>query len=298
LTYVINWGDGTPDTLVSPTAENKAVDVSHVYTFSGSFTITVVCTDKDGGTSAAAKTSVAITGAAANAVDGVDPADSTKTALFVTGRNSNDSISITQSDGNILVFINSVRYGPAQGFSGITGRIYVYGQDGNDNITVASDVSNDVMLFGGGGNDKLTVQNSGNNVLVGGKGDDVLTADSGRDLLIGGSGSNTLSGGAGDDMLIGGLTIYDNSNLPALAAIMSEWTSSHSYAGRVSNLIGTTTGGANGNNRLRAGIEVLEAGSDRITGGTGTDFWFVGTFGSEKDKLADRFNSEMLISLS
>jgi Ca2+-binding RTX toxin-like protein len=85
-----------------------------------------------------------------------------------------------------------------------TAQIQVFGQAGDDTITI--DESNGAipaaLLFGGDGNDTLT-GGSGNDQLFGGAGNDILLGKGGNDLLFGGDGNDTLTGGAGDDQVFG-----------------------------------------------------------------------------------------------
>ncbi len=85
-----------------------------------------------------------------------------------------------------------------------TGLIQLFGQAGNDTITV--DETNGAMpaaqLFGGDGNDILT-GGSANDLLFGQSGNDTLLGKNGNDQLFGGAGNDTLTGGAGDDQVFG-----------------------------------------------------------------------------------------------
>lgn len=78
---------------------------------------------------------------------------------------------------------------------------------GDDEVTVAKDVTapvtmrggaGDDLLVGGGGPDKL-IGGNGNDRLVGWRGDDLLYGGPGRDALIGGPGADLLHGGLGKD---------------------------------------------------------------------------------------------------
>jgi Ca2+-binding RTX toxin-like protein len=85
-----------------------------------------------------------------------------------------------------------------------TGLIQVFGQGGNDTISVdeANGAMPAVNLFGGDGNDILT-GGSGNDLLFGQAGNDTLLGKGGNDFLFGGDGNDTLIGGAGDDQVFG-----------------------------------------------------------------------------------------------
>jgi Ca2+-binding RTX toxin-like protein len=85
-----------------------------------------------------------------------------------------------------------------------TSLIQVFGQDGNDTLSLneANGALPAAFLFGGAGNDTLT-GGSGNDMLFGQTGNDVLLGKGGNDQLFGGDGNDTLTGGDGDDQLFG-----------------------------------------------------------------------------------------------
>lgn len=74
---------------------------------------------------------------------------------------------------------------------------------GDDEVSVAKDVTAPVTMRGGAGDD-LLVGGGGRDKLVGGNGDDRLVGWRQSDLLYGGPGSDTLIGGQGADILRGG----------------------------------------------------------------------------------------------
>jgi Ca2+-binding RTX toxin-like protein len=74
---------------------------------------------------------------------------------------------------------------------------------GNDEVSVASEVSIPVTMRGGSGDDTL-LGAGGPDKLIGGFGDDTLSGGRGDDLLYGGVGADTLIGGPGADVLRGG----------------------------------------------------------------------------------------------
>jgi Ca2+-binding RTX toxin-like protein len=125
--------------------------------------------------------------------------------LTVLG-DSLDNTIVTKRDaaGNILVNGGAVAIDGGQPIIANTLAIDMFGQAGNDTLTV--DESNGAMpaarLFGGAGNDVLT-GGSGNDQLFGGAGNDILNGKGGNDLLFGGDGNDTLIGGAGDDQVFG-----------------------------------------------------------------------------------------------
>src|ERR1700759_2266838 len=85
-----------------------------------------------------------------------------------------------------------------------TSLIQVFGQGGNDTITMneANGALPAANLFGGDGNDTIT-GGSGNDMLFGQAGNDTLIGGGGNDLLFGGDGNDKLDGGTGNDQLFG-----------------------------------------------------------------------------------------------
>jgi hypothetical protein len=165
-------------------------------------------------------------------------------------------------------------------------------ESGTSTSTIdASAFSGTATLAAGSGNDTLK-GGSGNDILLGGAGNDTITATgNGRNLLLAGSGTSTLTGGNGDDILIGGTMSYYNQstgaiNSVALNAIMAEWTSSKSYATRISDL--QNGGGLNGSYVLNNTTVGTGSGHDTLTGSGGTD-WFQYTSG---DKITDLAKGE------
>jgi hypothetical protein len=263
FTYQIAWGDGSVQTVAGP----SGTPVDHVYTDSGSYTVQLTATDKDGGTSAVVSQAVTI-----------QAAEMQGTTLVVGGTTGDDVVRIDPHGQSTAtnVTINGVGQGS---FDGVTA-IVVYGQAGNDDIAVANQVTLPALLFGGDGDDVLH-GGGGNAVLVGGAGYNVLLGGSGRSVLIGGSGTNVLVGQSGDDLLIAGTTSFDN-NVAGLLAVLAEWSSDRDYLTRIANLTGTGSGAdfasrLNGDYFLLAGQTVFaDAGGSTLVGGPGQDWFFAG----------------------
>ena len=116
----------------------------------------------------------------------------------------NTIIASRDAAGKILINGGAVAILGGQPTVANTGTIQVFGQSGNDTISV--DESNGAMpavqLFGGAGNDTL-IGGSGNDLLFGGAGNDVLQGKGGDDQLFGGDGNDTLTGGTGNDQMFG-----------------------------------------------------------------------------------------------
>jgi hypothetical protein len=180
----------------------------------------------------------------------------------------------------------------------------------NDQINVlGSGIS--AALDGGPGNDVLVGGNGfetlrggpGNDILIGGAGNDVLDGGEGRDLLSGGLGGDTIYGGGEQDIVIGPYSSFDAAvNLPALQAIMSEWTrtdldavsSKDGYKLRVDH-IRSGSGGLNGTTALsvasgqRTAFDDLDR--DILWGGADLDWFFANT---DVDLLPDLEKGEIV----
>jgi len=266
-----DWGDGsTTSGAVAETNGSGAVNASHVYTASGTYTVTLTVTDKDGGTTSVCKQVIVV--AAELQTDAADP---TKTALVVGGTTGDDLIQFGPggNTGDIVVTINGVSLGTFYP----TGRIIAFGQAGNDDIQVSGSIANSAWLDGGAGNDHLK-GGSGNNVLLGGIGDDTLLGSTGRDLLIGGTGADQIVGGGGDDILIGGATAWDDDET-ALIDILNVWRSGASYATRVAQLRATF---------LNSTTVFDDLTVDQLIGSSGMDWFFAG----QGDTVAGQNNGE------
>ena len=268
LTYTaaVDWGDGSAlDTGVVTLANGQfTITGSHVYTDVGAYQILVVLTGSDGSSYSTASTAV-ISDVALE----TDPTNPSLIELSVGGTTGNDVIQVLPGEarGTVMVAINGVVEGPLVP----TGRLVVYGQSGNDLITVDPSVKLNAYLAAGDGND----------VLVGGAGNDTLIGGAGRDILIGGAGADSLVDGSGDALMIAGSTAYDT-NDAALAAILAEWDSNDSLAARMADILGQNgSAGLNGDYFFLAsgtGANVFDDdAADTLVGGAGAD-WIFGQF--------------------
>jgi hypothetical protein len=261
FTYVVDWGDGTPQapdkqTIPSTAGNGAGVAVDHVYTTPGTYTVSVTATDADNGISSAVSQAIS-----------VQQVMMEGNSLAVGGTLGSVTITLTPADTTGDITVNLT--GPKTAFNGTfkpTDHILVYGQSGNDTIQLLSkkiagtpyNITVPAFIYGGAtGTDTLSVAGStANNVVIGGGGTNTITGGLGRDLLIAGLGaSNKLFvnplGSAGD-ILIGGWTDYDltstamtyDKKLAALEAIMAEWgRTDESYLQRVANLSNSTVNG-------------------------------------------------------
>jgi Ca2+-binding RTX toxin-like protein len=248
FTFDIDWGDGTGEQWTAP----SGLGLVHAYSATGTYTIAATATDKDHGTSQTVGHVVTITNSLHQGGN-----------LLVGGTNAADAITLGPGD-----------------VSGITGTVTIYAGGGDDNIQIAGSISTPVWIYGGPGDDRLK-GGAGDDVLIGGEGDDLLVGGSGRDLIIGGEGADRIVGNADDDILVAGTLSVPNID-SALAAIMAEWTSSHSYSVRVASLQSA--------NLLTDSTVRDDNAVDVLTGSAGQD-WFLlnldGDHNSVRDKAAD-----------
>jgi Ca2+-binding RTX toxin-like protein len=125
--------------------------------------------------------------------------------LSVIGDSLDNTIEISRNAaGNILVNSGAVSIQGGTPTVANTALVQVFGQAGNDTITMneANGALPSAILFGGTGNDTLT-GGSGADQLFGQAGNDTLLGKGGNDLLFGGDGDDVLIGGAGDDQVFG-----------------------------------------------------------------------------------------------
>jgi Ca2+-binding RTX toxin-like protein len=125
--------------------------------------------------------------------------------LTVLGDAGNNTITVSRdTGGNLLVNGGAVSIKGGAATVANTTLIQVFGQDGNDTISLneANGALPAALLFGGNGNDTL-IGGSGADELFGGAGNDILMGMGGNDLLFGGDGNDVLTGGAGNDQVFG-----------------------------------------------------------------------------------------------
>jgi phospholipase C len=209
-----------------------------------------------------------------------------KFTLVVVGTQGDDRIDITKEGTDLHVRARGKGWKADKFFAaGDISRIEVYGQGGDDRITVADDVTQPAMLFGGAGDDHLKA-GGGPSVLVGGPGDDHLVGGLKPSILIGGKGSDDLKARAGAAVLIGGTTRFD-ANLQALTAILKEWARTDlTYDQRVADLKSGGKDAQNGSYLLNATTVHDDDARDYLRGGEGMDLFFAHLTGKgKKDKL-------------
>jgi hypothetical protein len=281
LTAVVNYGDGGSD---QPLALNPdgTFAFDHAYAASGTYAVTVTVSDDDGGSTRMTRT-ISVTAVDASQAD---PDDPSRTMLVVGGTTGADLIQLTSTLTGVAVTIN----GAPEGIFSPTGRIIVFGQDGNDTVEVGALIALPAEIHGGGGDDRLSGGGGATNLLLGGAGNDTLSGGGGRDVMIGGAGADTLNGMGGEDILIGGTTAYD-ANSAALRAIVREWSSGASYAQRVASI--SSGSFSNGAVRLAAGTVFNDSAADVLAGGLGDDWFISGSGDTPLDKLPTETESRV-----
>lgn len=147
FTYAIDWdGDGTVDQTVTGPAQ---VQVTHTYLTTGTFTVRVSATDKDGGTSGSAATTVSVGLVLARDGD-----------LFVGFGDNFPYIGIgidSQAAGQIRVTGIDI-FGPVPlGTFAVPGRLVVYGGSGVDLLDLRAAPAGGAVIDGGGGSDNYQV---------------------------------------------------------------------------------------------------------------------------------------------
>ncbi len=177
-------------------------------------------------------------------------------------------------------YLTSVRVSLAGGVATAVG----HGIAGIANVT--SGGANDVLI-GDAGTNALS-GNAGNDALVGMGGDDTLSGGAGRDILIGGDGADTLDGGSGENIIIGG-NYANQTNVAALAALMSEWARTDlDFASRVDHLNGTTPFGLNGIWTLTPSTVLDDGAADTLSGdGTLPNWYWIESVGGVADVLTN-----------
>lgn len=180
-THYVRWdfGDGTTTAWQPVTDPN--LQASHVWTATGTYTVTLSIKDKDGAVSSDTYAVNIKVYEFQQHGDGF--------ALVVGGTTGNDAIEFVKSQKHVALYVNNTYHGTFNH----SGRVIAFGQAGDDRIS-AFGIDNDALFYGGAGNDSLT----------GGKGNDTLFGDAGADVFDGMQGTNTIHRDAEDPTERGG----------------------------------------------------------------------------------------------
>ena len=202
------------------------------------------------------------TGNGADEVYG-DAADGSGTgADNISTGGGNDSVAVGDGDNRIETGtgIDAVTVGD--------GTNAIYAGSGNDLVTAGSGrtfidagAGNDLVSAGAG--DNWVLGGSGNDVLEGGSGADRLEGGTGNDLIAGGLGADLVLGGDGNDLLFDGSVAVKDPVKDSLAKVLAGFRpKSRTALDRLTD---------------RLTIPPDAAGTDTLTGGAGTDWFWAGT---------------------
>jgi PKD repeat protein len=131
----INFGDGTIKTVSSP----PALLVNHVYTNTGTYSVTVTATDEYGHISQPTTATINVVPVAVE----TNPFNKNQTAIFVGGTSGNDTVNFIAAQGGIAVTVNGV----SEGVYSTKGPLVVFGQGGKDVVNKSSGLNNPVYLL-------------------------------------------------------------------------------------------------------------------------------------------------------
>ncbi|MCA9121143.1 MAG: pre-peptidase C-terminal domain-containing protein [Planctomycetaceae bacterium] len=207
-TVVIDWADGTTDTVVLPVG-TRSLSVDHDYAVGGIYSISVSVNDDDMGADASSVLAV---------VSGVGLHDG---VLQIIGTAGDDHVTVNQTgNGTLKVhadFIAEYANDETRDFVlADVDRIFMLLCDGNDHATISGRVTLDAVIDGGDGDDQLN-GGDGSNVILGGAGNDQINGGSGRDILIGGLGEDRIVGNPESDLISGG--VLQNASTAAMNTI-------------------------------------------------------------------------------
>jgi hypothetical protein len=221
-----------------------------------------------------------------------DANDMGQTVLVVLGTENSDHIHVQPAANNMIeVTIDTTGFDQTFDASKLS-RIQIYGQGGNDNISVDQSILIPAMIFAGDGNNDIQT-GDGNTVVVGGGGKINIVGGAGRDLLIGGGGKATIDAGIGESIVIAGTTAF-GADAEALLAIETEWASNDTRADRIAKITAGVNGmfALNGKTVPQTNPQTVFANGqhNHLIGGSGLDWFFANlatdvidnTFGQDK----------------
>ncbi len=281
-TFTVAWNFGDGNTVAPAAAVQGSVAASHAYSIAGNYTVTLTVTDSAGHV---------VTQAASIVVNTPPPPlpyTITSGQLALSGNAGADTVELVKSGANFILTFNGTPYTINSSLSSVV----INGGSGADFIRVSSQITIPVSLVGGAGDDTLR-GGSGDDVIIGDDGNDIIVGRDGQDLMIGGTGADYLVGREDADILVSGTTPL-SSNLEALSAIQAEWSSNHSLLVKLANVSGLLPlpGRLNGSFFLTPNVTVFNDNSvDTLSGGDGTDLYYITLFGLNSDIIRDGQNS-------
>ena len=220
-------------------------------------TVTVTAQDRDASGSLLGSWTVNVSPATGVVAKILDPAKPGKYSLVIQGSDLADNIVVKPTVATSMVdYTVNVNSSAPKSFSGITGRVLVYGFSGNDTLN-ASAVKIATQLYGGNGND----------VLQGGAAADMLYGGDGNDLLVGGGGADYLYGEGGNDIMVEGILALKFPRTDTMDKVLATWNSQPVPKAAIYNNIAS---------RITPNFE--KAVRNKLTGGLGSDwFWLAAT---------------------
>ncbi len=239
-----------------------------------------------------------------------NPDNGSLTDLIIGGLDTEDGILVAPGilfnpsgpiDAVVFINFNDPNLGVATYVPGMTGRVVVYLQGGDDLlITISVDPSSDhPMWVDGGAGADVIIGSLLNDSLSGGLGDDVIIAGSGNDLvygvdgndfILGGFGADTIFGGSGGDWIITG-DLSETEDVPEGA--VDEWQfGGGSYATRTNNVL---NGGGLNTGPVVPGFHVIDdVSADEVYGEADEDFFWMDL---TQDISPDRVLTEIQVAL-
>lgn len=268
-------GDGTADssmtftgTLVNINIALSGLTYSQPTDSSSADTIGIFVDDQGNsgsGGNQTATASISITPPYNTAQLLADPIKAGTKALVVNGTTLGDTITIKPLGTSTTTYVVTIN-GTPHVVSGVTGRILVYGQDGDDTINLSTTVTRRTWLSGGNGND----------TILGGNGVDWISGGLGNDILNGRAGIDRLVESADVSFTLVGGTATTNGSLTGLGTdvlFRNTIETAQLTGGASNNTINTTAfngpvrlDGGDGNDVLLSG-----RGNDILIGGNGND---------------------------
>ncbi len=215
-TVDINWGDGNIQSIVLATGD-RSLTIDHTYAAGGIFSIDVTVSDDDLGSDSFGTTAF-ITGVGIQNVDG-------ENVLYIIGTAGDDDVSVNQQgNGMIRVHAGFIDDHGGRVFNlADVDRIVGYLSDGDDQMSIAGNITLPTLIDAGAGNDHVN-GGGGSDVIFGRDGDDDLGGGGGLDILIGGRGQDRLVGGPDNDLLFAGIfsSTFDSDGNPLESFVNDE----------------------------------------------------------------------------